>query len=448
MTHLTIPTVAGHWLLGHARPMQKEAHSYVADLCRQHGDLVSFRVLNRRLVATNNAAYARHWLVTHHERYGRTFPMHNGALVLGGGLLTSDGEHWLRHRRMLLPPFRPGQLEPLVAATQEATLALLDRWDALQRRGEPIAIPQEMRRLALDVISRMLFSEPMDPTTADWFNALVTRALQLIFRRNYHPYPLPFWLPTPDHNRLRGIKSHLDRYLLERIAARVAPPPDEPRDLLDAMRAARDPESGAPLSPEDLLAEVKTMFVAGFETTATALSWALYLLAGHPDEDAAWADELNTVLAERPPTWEDVPRLKYLNSVVLETLRLYPPVFAAVRQALADDEMAGYVLREGTLCLVSIFGIHRSSAYWPEPERFRPARFAAGDWPKEAFLPFLTGKHVCIGNHFSLLEMTVALALMGQRYRFERVDDQPLGMRPQITLVPDRELYLRLVPRL
>jgi cytochrome P450 len=443
-----IPFVPGHWLFGHALLMQKEAHRLVADLCQERESIVRFRVMNRRFVATTNPAYVRHWLVTHHERYGRTFPMRNGSLVLDGGLLTSDGEHWLRRRRTLLPSFRSSQLAPIVEATHAATAVLLERWEALQRRGEPVSIAQEMRRLSLDVMSRMLFSEPMEPDTADGFGDRVTRGLQLIFRRNHHPWPLPFWLPAPDHVRLRGIKSQLDDYIQKRIVERRSSPPDEPKDLLDFMRLAQDPDSGTPLSPEELLAEVKTMFVAGFETTATALTWALYLLAGHPEEDAAWGAELEAVLANRPPVWEDIPRLPYLSSVVHETLRLYPPVYASTRQALVDDEMDGYHLPKGTLCQASIFGIHRSPAWWPDPEAFRPARFAPGcPWPKEAFLPFATGKHVCIGNNFSLLEMTVALATIGQRYRFEPVDDQPLGIRPQVTLAPDRELFLWLRPR-
>jgi cytochrome P450 len=448
MNPRVIPFVPGHWLFGHARLMQKNAHRLVADLCQAREGIVRFRVMNRRFVATTNPAYVRHWLVTRHERYGRTFPMRNGGLVLDGGLLTSDGEHWLRRRRTLLPPFRPSRLAPLVEATHAATAALLERWEVLQRRGEPVSIAREMRRLSLDVMSRMLFSEPMAPDIADGFGDRVTHGLQLIFRRNYHPWPLPFWLPAPDHLRLRRIKSQLDQYMLRRIVERRSPPPSEPSDLLDFMRGARDPDSGTPLSPAELLAEVKTLFVAGFETAATALTWALYSLAGHLEEDAAWASELDAVLANRPPAWEDIPRLPYLNSVIHETLRLYPPVFATVRQALVDDEMDGYHLPEGTLCLASIFGIHRSPVWWPDPEAFRPARFAPGrPWPKDAFLPFATGKHMCIGNHFSLLEMTVALATIGQRYRLEPVDDRPLGMRPQVTLAPDRELFLRLRPR-
>jgi len=294
----------------------------------------------------------------------------------------------------------------------------------------------------------MLFSEPMRAGVADWFSAMVTEALQLIFKRNYQPVPLPFVTPTADHRRLWRIKADLEGYLAERIAARRREPRPEPQDMLDAILAARDAETGQPLPSAQVLSEVKTMFVAGFETSATALTWALYCLARHPAEAEAWRAELDTVLGGRDPVWDDVERLPCLGRIVQETLRLYPPVFAAVREALTHDEMGGYLLPRGTQCLISIYGIHRSPAYWTEPDRFRPARFAPdATWEKDAFLPFLVGKHQCIGNHFAMLEITVALAMIGQRYRIEATDDRPVGTSPQITLAPDREILLRFSPR-
>lgn len=440
-----MPRATGHWLLGNALDMQREAHVFVSRLCHAHGGLARFRVLDRTFVATTDIAHVRHWLVTRHERYGRSFPMRNGALVLGPGLLTSDGEDWLKHRRMLLPPFRRGSLAPVVEATRASVAAMQQR---LQGQGEVVSPAIEMRRVALDVISRTLFSEAMRPEIADWFGAMVSEALRLIFRRNYQPVPLPFAVGTPAHRRLWRIKADLDAYLAERIAARRREARAEPQDLLDAMLAARDAETGAPLPPEQLLSEVKTMFVAGFETSATALTWALYSLARNPAAAEAWAAELDTVLCGRDPGAQDVERLPYLGQVVHETLRLYPPVFASVRQALADDEVGGYLLKRGTQCLISIYGIHRSPVYWPQPERFLPERFAPGAaWERDAFLPFLVGKHQCIGNHFAMLELAIALAMIGQRYRVSLVDERPVGTSPQITLVPDRELLLRLAPR-
>jgi enediyne biosynthesis protein E7 len=440
-----IPRARGHWLLGNAGDMRREAHLFVSRLCHANGGLARFRVLNRVFVATTNAAHVRHWLVARHDRYGRSFPMRNGALVLGPGLLTADGDQWLKHRRMLLPPFRRGCLPPVVDATRDAVLAMQSRLHGGPRTVSPTT---EMRRLALDVISRMLFSEPMRAEVADWFSAMVTEALQLIFKRNYQPVPLPFGTPTADHRRLWRIKAGLDGYLGERIAARRRESRPEPRDMLDAILAARDAETGRPLPAAQVLSEVKTLFVAGFETSATALTWALFCLARHAAEAEAWATELDTVLGGRDPAWDDVERLPYLGQIVHETLRLYPPVFASVRETLVDDEMDGYVLPRGTQCLISIYGMHRSPEYWSEPDRFRPARFAPGaTWEKDAFLPFLVGKHQCIGNHFAMLEITLALAMIGQRYRIEATDDRPVGTSPQITLAPDREILLRFSPR-
>lgn len=441
----SLPLARGHWLLGHAREMHAAGHAFVAGLCHAGGGRARFRVLHRQFLASARIEDVRHWLVARHERYGRSFPARNGTRVLGPGLLTADGEDWLKHRRMLLPPFRRGSLAPVVEATGAAFAAFEAR---LQAQGGRIDPTRDMRRLALDVITRVLLSEPMAPAVADWFGAQVSDALRLLFRRNYHPLPLPFWLPTRAHRRLWSIKSGLDDYFAARIAARRRELRTTPVDILDAILGARDAATGEPLSGAQVLSEVKTAFVAGFETSATALTWAFYNLARHPEAAGRWHEELDGVLGGRTPGWEDLERLPYLSQVVHETLRLYPPVFAAVREALADDEMDGLHVPRGTQCLISIYGIHRSPEYWRQPERFDPARFAPGAaWEREAWLPFVVGKHQCIGNHFALLEMSMVLALAGQRYRVRTEDDAPLGAVPQITLVPDRPFTLRFEAR-
>lgn len=194
--------------------------------------------------------------------------------------------------------------------------------------------------------------------------------------------------------------------------------------------------------------ETKTLFLAGFETTATALTWALYLLARHPEAAGALRSEVDSVLGGRAPEWPDLARLGYTAQILYETMRRYPPVYAVARRCVEDDELGGYAIAHGTPVLISNYGVHRAPAWGPDPECFRPERFAPGlEWPKRAYMPFAAGRHLCIGNDFAMVEMTVALAMIAQQYRFTTADESPVGESARITLVPDREIELRLERR-
>jgi cytochrome P450 len=196
-----------------------------------------------------------------------------------------------------------------------------------------------------------------------------------------------------------------------------------------------------------LIDETKTLFLAGFETTATALTWTLYLLARHPETAAKLSAEVDAVVGGRRPTWDDLSRLSYSALVVHEAMRLYPPVYAIARRCVARNDLGGYAIAEGTPVLISIYGVHRAPVWGPDAGEFRPERFASGDWPKRAYMPFAAGQHLCIGNDFSMVEMAVTLARIAQRYRLSLADHAPVGENARITLVPDREIFVRLEPR-
>jgi len=244
---------------------------------------------------------------------------------------------------------------------------------------------------------------------------------------------------------LEKTRKTLDEYIGPIVKARRVEG-DARDDILGALLSARDPETGDALTEQEILDETKTLFAAGFETTATALTWTLYLLARHPEVARRWRRELDEVLGGRLPEWQDLERLTYLHQILNESMRLYPPVYTLGRECIEDDELDGYSIRSGTVLLLSVFGIHRDPKWWQDPEAFRPERFA-GDWPTQAYLPFASGKHMCIGNNFSLAEMAVTLSVIGQRYELEPVDSQPVQESAQITLVPAREIPLRLIRR-
>jgi cytochrome P450 len=333
-------------------------------------------------------------------------------------------------------------------ATVAATADLLERWEAARQKGEPVPAVAEMQRLSLAVIGRALLSTQVDADDAVRFGRAVRDSLRVTRERNTSWLNAPLWVPTRRNRRLHETREILDRYVGRHLEARRAAGECPRDDILQSLLQARDPETGEPLPHQALLDETKTLFVAGFETTATGLAWALYLLARHPEAAERWHEEIDRVLNGAAPTWEDLERLTWTGQIVRETLRLKPPVYNLGRECVADDVLDGCPIRPPTVVLISVYGIHHGEEWWPEPRRFRPERFAPGAaWPEHAFLPFAVGKHLCIGAGFAMAEMTLALALIGQRFRIALADEREVEERAQITLVPAREIPLCLAPR-
>lgn len=443
-----LPEAEEHWLLGSAGALAAAPHRFPAEIGRRHGGLARFRVLHKRFVAVTDPLLVEQILVARPENYRRSYHYDNMQAVIGCGLLSTDGEDWQQRRRLIAPLFRNECLRRVAAVAASAAMSRVEHWETLRRRNETVPIVAEMRHLTMSVIGQALLSTELTADEALRFSQAVQDALHLLRRRNTGVWNAPLWLPTPHNRRLRQTRDILDRFLRARLAARGPDGDGEPNDLAQALASIRNPEDGAPLPRQALLDELKTLFVAGFETTSAALAWTLHLLARHPEVAAAWHAEIDDVLRDELPTWEHLKRLTWTDQIIHEALRRYPPVYNLVRTCVNDDELGGYAIPRGSLMLASVYGIQRSPEWWPDPLAFRPERFAPGtDWPRQAFLPFGAGKHTCIGLAFSLIEMKAALAVIGRRYRLESGDDRPVEECAEITLCPAREIFLRLVPR-
>ena len=438
-----VPRAPGTLLLGNAAPMIAAPHWYAAATAREHGGIVGLRVLNRRLLAIAHADYVRQVLVTHAAKYRRSFHYENP--VLGNGLLSSDGPSWLARRRQVNAAFRRDTLERLVPVVREETNRVIERWSANASSGQPVGLVHEMQRLTIAIIGRSLLSMALSEDDAVRFANAVRDAARFTRRRNTALVIPPLWVPTSANRGLLRMRDLLDNFLRPIIAERRRQPAGR-RDLLDALIAVRDPETGEALDDQALLNEAKTLFAAGFETTATALTWTLHLLARHPEVAARWHAEVDREVGHRPVEWADLERLPYLGSVISESLRLYPPVYNIGRVCVERDQINGYDIPVGTVLLLSILGVHHDPQFWPDPLRFDPDRFA-GEWQRHAFIPFATGQHVCIGNNFALTEMAVSLVGIAQRFRIEPADDAPVDALANVTLLPAREIPIRLVPR-
>lgn len=441
-----MPVLPVRGILGHLPAMAAAPHSFPVAALQAHGGIVSLRVGPRHVVALGRPDLAREVLVARADRYPRGRINRNLGAVIGDGLLATEGELWRGRRRRLQPAFRAGGLGSLAAATDAVMQPTLNRWASRAASGEPIDAAAESQRIALRVIGRVLLSVEIGDAQGQDFAAAMQACLAQLMRRNWSLMRWPLWVPVPVNRAVNATRRTLEAFLGGELDRRLAAPGTQPEDLLAALIRGRPDD--APLPRAALLNELKTLFAAGFETTATALTWLLYLLARHPALAEALREECTPVLGDRAPLPADLPRLPLAAAVVEEAMRLYPPVYNMGRDCAAEDELGGFRIARGTTMLVSILAIHRNPDCWEAPDEFRPDRFLGGGAAaRRNLLPYAWGRHQCIGNHFADLELVVALLGIVRRIRLEPVESAPVGMRGRTTLVPDRAVLLRPVPR-
>jgi unspecific monooxygenase len=412
-------------------------------------DVLSGPFLGRKTFLLNAPWAIRRLLVDNHEAYGRT-PATIRILkpMIGEGLFLSEGATWRRQRRTSAPAFAPRSLEIVAAVAARRTDATLD---LLPGQGlGAVNLLRLVQRLTLEVAGEALFSQAMG-SHAVALRAAVERYGRSFARPYLLDFVLPPWIPSP-HEYLRrwaGRDFHaaIGRIIAERGAMG---PSDPPRDLFDALVTARDPESGQGFSERALRDQVATLIIAGHETTALSLFWALYLLTLAPAVQEAVAEEAMAAgdLDEGTAS-AALPRLELTRAVMQEALRLYPPAFSIVREARQEDRMGEETVPRGSLMIVSPWVLHRHKKLWREPGRFDPARFLPGTKPPERFsyLPFGTGPRVCIGAQFALTEATLVLAKLVGRFKIEIVGSptvMPVGV---VTTYPERSPPFRLVER-
>lgn len=369
-------------------------------------------------------------------------------IFLGNGLLTSEGSFWLRQRRIAQPAFHRQRLAGFGARMVRAAEDMAAAW---ARRGEgraEVDVAREMMAVTLRIVSETLLGRDVS-SAADEVGAAITDLLENVQGRMTLPVDVPLHWPTPRNRAYHRAAGVVDRVVLDMIAARRRESGAHD-DLLAMLIEARDEETGEAMDDRQLRDEVMTIFMAGHETTANALSWTFHLLSLHPGVRARLDQELATVLGGRSPTVEDLPRLAYTKQVVQESLRLYPPAWVIGRNAVEDDEIGGYFVPGGTLAFVSPYLTHRNPAVWENPEGFDPDRFSPersqGRHPF-AFFPFGGGPRVCIGNGFALMEAQLLLATFEQRFHLDLVPGHRVVPEPMITLRPKDGLPMRLVRR-
>ncbi|HWD70260.1 MAG TPA: cytochrome P450 [Solirubrobacteraceae bacterium] len=417
----------------------------------QYGDIAMVRLGPRRMIVFRDADAARHILVTAQDRYPKAENFKLLRVVLGLGLVTSEGEVWRKSRRMVQPLFAKRHLGAYAKHMASAGAAALDRWERTWPADHRIDIDKEILQVGLDTVGRALVTHDFGDRAALLERALAA-ALDEIGEMSGHPGVLvgQEWrrlgavraaqLAVPRRwRRLTHAGATIDSLIAPIVEDRLQNGQRNYDDLVRLLMETVDDETGTRLSTRQVIDEVKTFIAAGHETTAHGLTWMFLLLAENPAVRARVYHEVDTVLDGRRPSAEDVERLPLLQAAFLEAMRIYPPVWAVPRFAADDDQIGNYRIERGSRIMISIWSMHHDPRVFPDPMAYRLERWmddAEKQRPRLSYMPFGGGRRACIGQGFALLNAAVLGAMMIQRYEFERASTGPIALEPTVTLRP------------
>ncbi len=444
------PGPRGHLLLGNLPEFTRDLLGMMAADFPHYGDVIRYRVGPRLAYILSHPDLAQEVLIKRQREFPKVGGTGGLGVVVGNGLIANESpESWLTQRRMMQPMFHRQRLAAMGDKMTAAGARMLDRWSA-HRRDVPLDIGAEMLQVTLDIIMQTMFSADV-MSQVGRIGPAVTVAIEYANHRIFNPLSAPTGWPTPRNRAYAVARDTLDSVVFGLIGERRAAGQGH-GDLLDMLLEARDADTGERMTDQQLRDEVLTIFAAGHETTANTLTFAWYALSQHPDVRARLHEELDRVLQGRLPVVADLPSLPYTQQVFKEAMRLYPAApIVGPRLALADTTLGGYRIPGGARVIVSIYNIHRHPAFWSDPDRFDPDRFAAEPGEKGhhlAFMPFGAGPRKCIGNNLAEMEGALLLALVASRYTLELVPGHVVRPQMAITLRSKTGMPMRLVPRI
>lgn len=429
--------------IGHLAGFARDPLAYLQALAKSHGPVVLLRLIGRNFYFVSGPEEAGHVLVRDAKRYKKDFFMDQLAEVLGRGLLTANGEHWRRQRKLAQPAFQPKRVD----AYAPTMARLADGLTETFREGETRDLHADMMRVTLDIVAETLFGAVVRDDASTMANAIdvVQRRYEGLFGTGI---VLDQRIPLPIHRKLKKAVRDVDAMLYRVIEARRQSPEDR-GDLLGTFLASRD-EEGNGMSAESLRDEAITLFMAGHETTALTLTYVFRLLTEHPEIEARLHAELDAVLGDRPPTRADVEKLVLTEAIVEEALRLYPPAWTIGRECTEATTIGPYTIEPGDSVILSQWVAHRDEASFPDALAFKPDRWlgeASKNLPRFAFFPFGGGPRTCIGNQFAMLEAVIVLAAIARTTRILVDLTAPFELVPAITLRPRGPVPARVVAR-
>lgn len=426
-----IPEISSGSLLGHMKTYVTDPLAFLQKHQAIHGDIFTFRVANRRLIFINHPDYIQRILQENHRNYKKSEAYRKLALLLGDGIFTSNGDYWRSQRRTIQPAFHRDQIKTYAQEMHDFSMHLVDRWKMKQE----IELATEMTRVTLQIISKTMLGVDLDKEgkTVEQHLPFV---LKFMVNRITSPLAAPIWIPTKDNRKFKSTVKILDKMIHEIIQYKKK---NLSLDLLSQLISLKNEETGEGLSDLQLRDEVMTLFLAGHETTAMAMTWILnYVL-----RDTSLKHKLIHELKSIKNPW-DATENYFIQNVINEALRMFAPVWILAREADGEDQFGEYAIHKGDRMIFSPLMVHHHPGFWENPEHFAPERFDKALSHKYAFFPFGGGPRVCIGQYFAVMEITILLVNILKHFpdmHLKTMD--PIGYDYSITLRPDREILVK-----
>lgn len=429
-------------MLGHIRTALLSPTDLLKEferLAYRHGPIVrlQFAALTLHLISSPELIQE---VLSHRKRFNKEFrSVYSMRVVAGTGLLTNQGDSWLSHRRIAQPVFGRARIEGLALSMNEIAQTTVGVWQPGDRD-----LHEDLMEVTLRIIGQTMLSIDIGDR-AHRLRDAITFVLAEVDRRLNSVVQIPLSVPTPQNRRLEAAVLTLDNVVFDAIEARRQQAPKN--DLLGAWMAAEDAETGERMSDEALRDEVMTVFLAGHETTANLLSWTLHLLARHPETQAEVVAEVKEVQRRGLSPTEQTHELPFMEQVLKESMRLFPPAYVMARSPISDETLGGFHIPARSTIVISPWLMHRHRDYWQNPSAFDPTRFGGKDPGRFLYLPFGAGPRICIGNHFAMMEAKLVLSAILMRFEIETVSNEEPELLPQVTLRPKPGMQLRLRSR-
>ncbi len=438
------PTVKADFIGGHLRSFRKRPTEFLTRLSKL-GDVSAFRIAGAQAFLINHPDLIRDLLVTSHSKFFKGRALQRAKGLLGEGLLTSEKEFHLRQRRMIQPAFHRNRINEYAKSMIEFGEKMAGEW----RDGDVRDVDKEMMRLTLWIVGKTLFNSDVKDSANEVGAAMTT----IISMFNFMLFPFSEILeklPLPPIKRLKNARKTLDDVIYKIIDERRKSGEDT-GDLLSMLLMAQDEETGGAMTDEQVRNECLTLFLAGHETTANALTWTFYLLSQNPGSEKKFHAEIDEVLSGKSLTPEDYPRMKYTEQILAESMRLYPPAWTIGRLATEAHEFNGFQVAPKSLVLASPYVMHRDTRFWENADDFIPERWEKLSI-KEAgsrfiYFPFSKGVRSCIGESFAWMEGVLLLAILGRKWKLSLMPEQKIALNPMITLRPKYGMKMRIEKR-
>jgi cytochrome P450 len=430
-------------VLGHLIQFKKNPLKFFLKCSKEMGTIYKIKLLNKEYVVVNHPDAVRHVLVNNVKNYSRRKSYAFLQELLGDGLLTSEGEPWRKQRRLSQPAFSKEQLHGLITQMDVSIQDYLkENWNT----NSFVDLEKSMNVLTLQILTQSILYSP----TQSYFEKVqfdLHDALQYMTSSRFNALKILSKLPSKKKTKGKAAIKNVKTLVAKIISDRANPHSEKFNDLLEMLMSTKDEETGESLGQEALLDEVMTMFVAGHDTTAAALTWIIYLLNKNPKALDRMKEELNVNWDGKVVTFETLNSLPYMKMVIQEALRLLPPVWAFGRKAKEDDVILNYQIKKGNSLNIPIYAIHRHPDFWEHPNEFYPEHFlpeAVKQRDKFAYMPFSLGQHRCIGEYFAIMEIQMVLMRIYKNFKIELTTQEPMEFIPLVTLKPKHAIQIQI----